>query len=50
MKVLGFLDFNNKVLGDWLHVVQHHSTLLRATLSYPNVVDRFEYVDSQETL
>jgi hypothetical protein len=50
MKVLGFLDFNNKVLGDWLHVEQHHSTLLRATLSNPNVVGRFEYVDSQETL
>jgi hypothetical protein len=50
MKVLGFLDFNNKVLGDWLHVEQHHSTLLRATLSNSNVVDRFEYVDSQETL
>jgi hypothetical protein len=45
MKVLGFLDFNNKVLGDWLHVEQHHSTL-----SNPNVVGRFEYVDSQETL
>jgi hypothetical protein len=48
--VLGFLHFNNEVLNDWLHVEQHHSTLLRATLSNPNVVARFEYVDSQETL
>jgi hypothetical protein len=48
--VLGFLYFNNKVLNDWLHVEQHYSTLLRATLSNPNVVARFEYVDSQETL
>jgi hypothetical protein len=50
MKILGFLNFNNEVLGDWLHVEQHHSTLLRATLSNPNVVDRFEYVESQEIL
>jgi len=48
--VLWFLYFNNKVLNEWLHVEQHHSTHLRATLSNPNVIARFEYVDSQETL